>query len=429
MVVKASVHQDDLLLSDNDVYTITGNFDINGSIIVEKNATLILRDAVVNFTQARYQQFNMTFRKAANGNPRLFAYNSTITSEFLISIMLYENSTAEINNSTIAWYLFALDSSFLSISNSSHVYIQSAKGSSITEIHNSTIDQSENIFSSQNRIYDSEIQAISFYILSANCTISESGPGLVGSWDFAANCSVDVLSGGSAPNVTLTNTKVNVWAFEFYGSCDATISDSTEVNSYVSGSSVIRLKSTMCNRAYTWNNSTLLITDSSIIDELTVRDSSKSQLINSTAANVNIHENASVSVCWYLDVHVTDSIGQDAPFANVTTTYPNSTVAESRLADANGWARLTLTEKTMNASGTYPLGNYTVTSRYNTHEEQKSVNVTGNELIVIPEFSSFVILSIFMMMTLFAVVVYKRRQSSIRQLNDRESSQHLLCQR
>jgi hypothetical protein len=410
MIVKASVHQGDLLLSDNDVYTITGNLDINGSIIVEKNATLILRNAVVNFTQARVEQFNMTFQKAANGNPRLLAYNSTITSKFYISIMFYENSTAEINNSTIAWYLVSYGSSFLSISNSSYVYIHYARDSSITEIHDSTMGMSENIFSNQNRIYDSEIQAVNFYILSVNCTISELGPGLVGSWDFVANCSVNVLSGGSAPNVTLTNTKVNWWAFDFYGNCNAMISDSTEVNSYVGGSSVIRLKSTMCNRAYAYATSTLLITDSYIIYELTVRDSSKSQLINSTVADVNIYENATVSVCWYLDVHVTDSIGQDVPFANVTATYPNATVAESRLADASGWARLTLTEKTMNASGTYVLGNYTVTSRYNTHEEQESVNMTESKFIVIPEFPSFIILPIFTMITLFAVVVYRRRQ-------------------
>lgn len=380
------VFQGDLILTGNNVTTIQGRLDINGSIIIEKNATLILRNAVVNFTQASSEQFNMTLRNSANGNPRLFASNSTITSKFYIFIILYENSTAEINNSTVAWYIDARDSSFLSISNSSYVYIHYARGSSITEIHDSTIYLSENIFSNQNRIYDSEIQAASFYVLSVNCTISELGPGLVDFWNFAANCSVNVPSGGSTPDVKLTNTKVNWWGFDFYGNCNATISDSTEVNSYLGGSSVVRLKSTTCNRAYAYATSTLLITDSYIIYELTVRDSSKSLLINSTVADVNIDDNATVSVCWYLDVHVTDSSGQDVPFANVTAAYPNATVAESRLADANGWARLALTERTMNASGTFPLGNYTVTSRYDAHEQQAPVNMTGNKLIVIPEF-------------------------------------------
>jgi hypothetical protein len=291
------------------------------------------------------------------------------------------------------------------------VYIDYARDSSITEIHDSTIDMSENIFSNQNRIYDSEIQAVNFYILSVNCTISELGPGIVGFWNFTANCSVNVLSGGSTPNVTLTNTKVNWWSFDFYGNCNATISDSTEVNSYVGGSSVIRLKSTMCNRAYAYATSTLLITDSHIIYELTVRDSSKSQLINSTVADVNIDDNATVNVCWYLDVHVTDSIGQDVPFANVTATYPNATVAESKLADASGKARMTLTEKTMNASGTYPLGNYTVTSRYDTHEQQEPVNMTGNKFVVIPEFPSLLILPLFIIATLIVIIVHKSKHS------------------
>ena len=43
-VVKASpdIHQGDLILQGNNVTVIEGRFEINGSIIVEENATLIL---------------------------------------------------------------------------------------------------------------------------------------------------------------------------------------------------------------------------------------------------------------------------------------------------------------------------------------------------------------------------------------------------
>jgi len=52
--IKASsdIHQGDLVLVGNNVTVIEGQFDINGSILVEENATLILRNAVLNFTQA-----------------------------------------------------------------------------------------------------------------------------------------------------------------------------------------------------------------------------------------------------------------------------------------------------------------------------------------------------------------------------------------
>lgn len=40
------VYQGNLILNGNNVTLIEGRFDINGSIIVEENATLILRNAV-----------------------------------------------------------------------------------------------------------------------------------------------------------------------------------------------------------------------------------------------------------------------------------------------------------------------------------------------------------------------------------------------
>ncbi len=58
-----SAYQGFLFLSGNNVTTIEGRFDINGSIIVEENATLIFRDAVISFLQIDNYQFLMTFRK------------------------------------------------------------------------------------------------------------------------------------------------------------------------------------------------------------------------------------------------------------------------------------------------------------------------------------------------------------------------------
>jgi hypothetical protein len=73
------IHQGNLVISGNNLTVLEGRFDINGSIIVEQNATLFLRDAILNFTQ-KGRNHNITLRNPAAGNPRLIAYNSTLTS-------------------------------------------------------------------------------------------------------------------------------------------------------------------------------------------------------------------------------------------------------------------------------------------------------------------------------------------------------------
>jgi len=126
-----------------------------------------------------------------------------------------------------------------------------------------------------------------------------------------------------------------------------------------------------------------------------------------------------VYVSWYLDAHVIDSIGQDVPSANVTAAYPNATIAESKLTNANGLARLTVMEKMMNSTGDYPVGNYTIEASYGTHFNSTTVNMTGNREItlsldfVIPEFPSLLILPLFMTATLLAVIVCRRKRISI----------------
>ena len=47
------IYQGDLLLAGNNITFIEGVFNINGSIIIEENAALYLKDAFVNLWQAR----------------------------------------------------------------------------------------------------------------------------------------------------------------------------------------------------------------------------------------------------------------------------------------------------------------------------------------------------------------------------------------
>ena len=105
------------------------------------------------------------------------------------------------------------------------------------------------------------------------------------------------------------------------------------------------------------------------------------------------------------------------PSANATASYPNATVAESMLTDAEGWARLTLLEKTMDANETYPVGNYSVETTYGIHSNETSVNMTGNQQttltltdFVIPEFPSLVILLLLMTATSITTIAWRRKR-------------------
>jgi len=355
----------------SSVVTVFNELVTNGSIIVEENAALILRNALLNFIQTTNNQFNLTLRNPANGNPRIVAYNSTIDSNADLRLILKGNSTADLNKATIPWRVScrAEDVSILSISNSSNINTLFAESGSSAHIvvQNSTIHQWQNYGynkAPEAQVYDSVIDNLLFGSSSINCTISGLHPGLVTYWNFIENCSVAFSGdlGGAAPNITLTNTQVGLWRFAFYSS-----------------SNVVTIDSVVQASAY---------------------------------------GEARIQVFWYLDVHVQDDINQDVPSANVTATYPNATLAESKLTGGDGWIRLTLMEKIKNATGEYPVGIYTVEATYETCSNTTPVEMTGTQQItltlegfIIPEFPSLLITSLFMTSILLAAIVYKRKCS------------------
>ena len=379
LCVAAEVQQGDLVLSGNDVYVIENQrFDINGSIIVEENATLVLTNAVINFTQATPYQHNMTLRNPVNGNPRLQSENSTITSDYWFHALFYQNSSVTFIDSTHTGYLELYESATAFISNSTirHPY---AHGSSVVSISNSTISY---VLSARDSavvsVSDSTVELLDIEAVSVNCTFANIVPGPSTFWNFRLNSSMVIAAGGRAPNVTIRDTGINGWRLRFHGSTNASIVDS-QLEYLVS---------------YSYSNV---------------------WVINSTAI-FQFYMKGKVYVSWYLDVHVIDSIGQDVPLANVIGTYPNTTLAESEPTDDSGWARLTLMEKMINATDSYPVGNYTVEATYEPHSNSTTVNMTENQIItlkledfVIPEFPSLIILPLFLMATLLATVFYRRK--------------------
>ncbi|MEM3617254.1 MAG: hypothetical protein QXJ31_05005 [Candidatus Bathyarchaeia archaeon] len=342
-------YQGDLILRGNDVYVIEGDFHINGSIIVEENATLILRDAVVNFTQSSDWQYNLTLRNPSNGIPRLQVTNTTIISNYKYSIRLAGNSLTTVYDSQ---FIGAQPTAYCWLS-IGIVYIASFYNFSIhglsvfgngAFIFNSSINDF-NVYSGENRVHSSQIFASNTY-----------GSGVA--WIYEC---------------TLT-------ALVAYGSSQQHVLDST-------------------------------------IQRINAYDETSVWLTNSSFTERNLYDSSQLFIFWYLDTHVIDLNGADVPNANVTAYYPNDSIAESKLTDTNGWARLTLMEKMLNATGEYPVGTYTIETTYETYAEQQQVNMDANKqitiqlLFIIPEFPANLILTSFMTLTFLVIATHgKRRQ-------------------
>jgi hypothetical protein len=409
----SSIYQGDLILTGNTVYRIEDErFEINGSIIVEDNATLVLNNATLKFVHTDSYHHRMFFGKLmVGGTPRLQAINSTITSDsdyprIPISFIGDSSITASNLNVSKAW----IDVGELTSGTFSDCNIE------LMEINNNyhyvaVLDSKIELLSagsaSNVSISNSILETISISTEMANFSLIGFKPGFFDFWNFRLNCSVEILIApwGRAANVTLTNTQIDSFRFSGYHSGVIAVNSTVE-ELWVS------------EPAHEWGpHATAHVVDCSI-SELHAWDSSCVWLTNSTFDTYDVQHSAKIYVYRYLDVYVTDLESSDVNLANVTIKYPNGTMFNSELTDVAGYASFTLMEKMINCTGNYPIGNYTVTAKYETYEGQQSINMTGNQEIIlqlpfiIPEFPSFIILPLFMIATLLAVIVYKRKHSA-----------------
>ena len=419
-IAKATIvsYQGDLILQGNNVTVIEGRFDINGSIIVEENATLILKNASLNFTQVEGFQFNMTFRNPTNGNPRFIVNNATLaSSNYYMEIEFRGNSSTIINELTVMGLprLRFNEDAVADLSHSS-LYKIYAYGNSTLNILNCTFYTMD---SWENRTVQMQNCTIERYVEilahSINCSIFNLKAGLVNYWSFIKNCTVEIATDGYAPNLTLLDTVVGGWWFDvFYGTSNITISHS---NLYGLGAgesvNVTFYNSTIDSQLRIYDSAKIHLYDTTT-QELDSNQRSQIWLVNSTFTYYDINDQSRIYTMWYLDVQVLDSIDQDVPNANVTVRYQNTTVLETKLTDTNGLARSFLMEKMTNATRDYLVGNYTVETVYQQHRANTTVNMTENKQItlilddfVIPEFSFVLILTLAMMITLLIYITEK----------------------
>jgi hypothetical protein len=368
------IYQGDLNLTGNNVTTIEGKFDINGSITIEGNATLILNDATLNFTPGGY---SFSLQNPLNGKPRLKATNTSIIGA--ISCRQYGNGSLTFSNCSISSSLYLYDETDAEIYD-----LQTPRLISVRE-------------NSSALIVNSSIGKLALVTFSANSSINRLSPGHFDYWSFWSNCSVAIDIGGKAPNVTLIQTDVQDWEIS------------------LQSSSYAEIDSSMLGKIHT-NYGNAIGTNSNI-SEIELYYTSIVTLTNCTYDVSSLHDDAKIYVNWYLDVHVIDLFNQDVPNANVSATFSNATVAGSQLTGVDGWAKLTLMEEMKNTTGDYPVGAYTVEVAYSIHSNSTHVNMTGNQQVtlkltgfVIPEFTSLILPTFIAIVTLLGTVVYKKRR-------------------
>jgi len=375
--------QGDLLISGNEVFVIENDwFHTNGSISVEGNATLILRNATLDFMGLDHGIF---LRNPTMGNPRLIAEDSTIVG--MRYSRHYSTSSLTFKNCSVSGFLYFYDTTNVTIIDS-----QMSRSLNVREASTATI-------------FNSTIEKLILTSYSANASVRNLKPSLFEFWNFWSNCSVAINAGGQAPNVTLVHAEIQELELSFQSASHAEIASSTFDHLHA-------------------NSVTMVAITNSTIYDLELYNFAIAKSLNSNYTQIRLYNSAKVFMSWYLAVHVIDSDSQPVPLANVTATFENTTLAQAKLSNPEGWATLTLIEKMMNNTGAYPEGNYTVEAEYDFYSNSANVEMTGNMQIVlqlpflIPESTSAVFLLLLLSAALLVVTLRRKRIASSLKLED-----------
>jgi hypothetical protein len=426
IVVKCApdVYQGDLILTGDDITVIEGRFDINGSVIVKENATLVLRNAVLNFTQERDSQFGMLFSDSADGNPRFVAENAVLatSNNYYMMIEFFGNSSASTNNLTVIGrpLLWFRDFSFGSLTDSS-LYSATAYDNSTLKMSNCTLHILHAWEHTQVDIANCTIEEyVHLVVNSVDCSVNGlTSNEFVNYWNFGLNCSANIAPDGWASNFTLIDTEIAAWSFDVFGFSSFIVSNSELYGLWAVDFAVVYFYNSTVTDLWVYDNSLSCLYETQT-QNLYSYGNSEIRCVNTTSSVYNVHEESELRLSWYLDCYVVDEVDQDVPSANVTVDYSNGTIANSGSTDLYAYLRLTLLEKVVNATGDYPVGNYTVEAAYDTYLTSTVVNMTENRQIilelpfVIQEFPSLFILSLLMIVTLLAIIIQKKNTATNR---------------
>jgi len=453
----------DLIVAGNDAVTFENCTLIqNGNIYVRENGTLLVDNCDLVLNQSSMYQYKLE----VHDNGRLFALNSSISSDYSFDQYYDGNSTANFTNTVLkhaTWtyasgqFLYMFNCSELGhLSVSTNATFDSCIGynalltseNANVQINNSQMgtayirvkDSTLNVTNLRNGRVDyfntfSNLTAtggavanltvfnsnVSFGFEPYNSSIAISNCYITGLEAYStSNISIvdsmmSTIHAGESVNLSLNNVYLSSYIIAYDNS--TTVSkDSYIYRLEASDQTFCSLNSSTVNEVSAYFSSMVYAVDSTL-STLSANQKSVLSLVNSTYTSApSINGQATMLVSWYLDVHVTDSIGQNVSSANVTA-YLEGVMIRSELTDANGLARLTLQGKLINATGEFPVADYFVNASYLAYQNTTAVAMIANmqitptlEGLIVPEFPSTIPLLLLMLVTLIVTIVTRRKK-------------------
>jgi len=382
-----------LMMSKSSVY---------GNILSEESSSILFLNSVLSKLECEtYDYGNVSLVNSTVLSSKLsstFSLNGTSTlyidSSMVIdaSFEVYENSTVTVRNSNLtSVYARSFENSLINVLNSSINWLLECEGSS-----------------------SCLAEASSFVIASGkgSSTLSFN------------NCKIAVLRGFETSNITSSNSIIKVGLIEL-NSVNVTLTDFgsgffDNLTFTSAGLSVTFLETRLDDG---WNlnfygSSNVTLRDSRLLS-LGVYDSSKVWLWNSTLVEANVKDMSEVHVWSYLTISVVDYFGNPVEGATVAVTLSGVQV-ESKLTGKDGVAVFELFENFINASGSYPAGDYGVTVVFGDYSSDSHISLSGSQSSILTlqlpwwywYMISGLIVAVAVFLGLGVFLMFKRRKKS-----------------
>ena len=384
-VLGTQVHEGSIGIRGNEVMVLEGEHEINGTIYVEENGTLVLRNARINFTQTADYQFQIRLVNPRGGRPRLIIENSEITTPkgYQHEINLYYNSTAEIrglttsdgvrihgfHDSTIQMSdsvirgltVYGYGDSRLNISNSSMIGLYAECN---TQIHAQGCEVNNTVYT---------------VIRSSNVTIQNLRPGHVKYWSLTGNHSIAFDPEDWKPSVIIENSYLEGFGFHFSKTVNATIDNSHLRMITATSQTQLWIQNSTTDFGLSTRHDSMIHAKDCRFGSSTARENSTLDLTNSTFQNHWLSDGAQKIERWYLSLTIGDPDNQTIPGATITVTHPNQTIVATGVSDPAGQAVFTLLGATANATARYPVGPYAITASHHDHQTATDIEMNQNQ--------------------------------------------------
>ncbi len=381
----------DLVLQGNNVTVMEGYHQLNRSIYVEENATLVLRNAVLNFSSTFSYQFETWLGNPEGGSPRLIVENSEIVTpgNYQHQIYFYHNSTGTIRGleTSEGVRIQGYHDSVIDISDSvvRGVVVYGRMNSRIN-VTNSTV---VGLYGEGNtRVYARNCtigNKVNVVIQSANVTIEDLHPGYVSYWNLTGNHSISHDPLDWNPTMVIEDSQVTGFGLHFSRAANVTIRNSDLRSIIATRDSRLHVEDSTTDFAFSTRDETEIEVHDCYFGSSSAQDNSTLTVTNCTFQNHWLNDRSSKTEYWYLRLTVVDPAGSPIPGAAVEITQPGAIIATEE-TNQDGEAVLTLLGGTTNATGYYSAGPYDIAASHLTYTNRTTIEMDGNRVqdIILP---------------------------------------------